>query len=493
MAADLHMSDKKAVIIGAGVAGIAIAIRLAIKGYHVEVFEASAAPGGKLSEIKTNGFRFDAGPSLFTMPQYVDELFRLAGRDPRKFFHYQRLENNCRYFFEDGTQINAFADINAFAHEIQKNTIDSSASVISFFKKSALIYDVTNPVFLQRSLHRFKSYFNLTTLRSALRFFGIDAFRTMNRANSSRFRDPKTVQLFNRYATYNGSDPYQAPATLNVIPHFEQHFGAYFPTGGMYAIITALYNLALEIGVKFHFNKYVETIEVADGVVRGAIVDSEFVPSDTVVSNMDVWYTYKRLLKNEPAPQKTLDQERSSSALIFYWGIKGTFPELDLHNIFFSADYQEEFNRIWDAQMVCDDPTVYVNISMKRNPDDAPAGCSNWFVMINVPSDKGQDWDVLIETARKNILNKLSALLKVDIGKRILSEDVLDPRTIDSRTFSYQGSLYGTSSNNQFAAFLRHSNFSPKIKGLYFAGGSVHPGGGIPLALLSAKIIDELI
>ncbi len=317
----------------------------------------------------------------------------------------------------------------------------------------------------------------------------------MHNANNSFFKDERIVQFYDRFATYNGSNPYQAPATLNVILHIEQHFGAYFPAGGMYSIVTGLVKLAEELGVKFHYNSPVEEIVLQGKQAAGIKVKGELLQGDIVISNMDVWFTYHKLLKAYPKlyPKKILAQERSSSALIFYWGINKQFPQLDLHNIFFSADYEQEFNHIWEQKDIYHDPTVYINISSKFKADDAPAGCENWFVMINVPSDTGQDWDILIAHARENILNKLSKNLGEDISKLIISESILDPRGIESRTSSYQGSIYGTSSNNRFAAFLRHANKSSKISNLYFCGGSVHPGGGIPLCLLSAKIVSEWV
>jgi phytoene dehydrogenase-like protein len=227
--------------------------------------------------------------------------------------------------------------------------------------------------------------------------------------------------------------------------------------------------------------------------VYGVKVKGISYPADLVISNMDVWYTYQKLLKGFDIPDRIKQQERSSSALIFYWGISNSFPELEMHNIFFTEDYKEEFKQIWDDKTIYKDPTIYVNISSKNKLDDAPAGSENWFTMINVPANTGQNWDALISEARKNIIEKLSRILGLDVKKLIVCEAILDPRSIDSKTFSYQGSLYGSSSNSQFSAFLRHANFSSKIKNLYFAGGSVHPGGGIPLALLSAKIVEGLI
>lgn len=489
------MPPQKAFIIGAGIAGIATAIRLAIKGYAVEVFEANNYPGGKLTEFTQDGYRFDAGPSLFTMPQYVDELFKLAEKSPKDHFNYQKLDVVCQYFYEDGTQLTAYADADKFAKEIADKTGEPAESVKKHIDNSRNIYQITNHVFLERSLHQLKTFLRWDTMKSVLQLPQVDAMRTMHKANKTFFKDKRIVQLFDRYATYNGSNPYTAPATLNVIPHLEQHFGAYFPDGGMNSITTALVDLATSLGVKFNYNSRVEEVVLDDDKVAGIIVSGELLKSSLVISNMDVWFTYKKLLKEHPNlhSQKILQQERSSSALIFYWGIKKRFAQLNLHNIFFSADYKAEFDHIWKEQDIYHDPTIYLNISSKLKPDDAPDGCENWFTMINVPANTGQDWDELIDDARKNIITKLSRLLCEDISELITSESILDPRSIESKTSSYQGSLYGTSSNSQFAAFLRHANKSSKIKGLYFCGGSVHPGGGIPLCLLSAKIVSEWI
>lgn len=487
------MEHKKAIVIGAGIAGIAASIRLAVKGYQVQVFEANAYPGGKLSQFEQNGYRFDAGPSLFTMPELVEELFRLAGKDPARYFEFIRLPVICHYFYEDGTRITAFAEPEKFAQEIAAKTRESSERVIQFLKDSQVKYDVTADLFLHRSLHKVSTWFNKNALRGYLNLPKLEVFRSMNQANERWFQDSRVVQLFNRYATYNGSNPYKAPATLNIIPHLEYNLGAYFPVKGMYDITRSLVTLAEELRVVFTFNAKVEEILLTNKKVEGIRVNNTSFPADVVVSNMDVVNTYKRLLPHHKRPKKILNQPKSSSALIFYWGIKNEFPELSLHNIFFSADYQKEFDYLFNQKLITDDPTVYINISSKYKPDDAPAGCENWFTMINVPNNSGQHWDDLISEARANIIRKVSRILGHDIGELIECESMLDPRTIESKTSSWQGALYGNSSNNRYAAFLRHSNASSSIQNLYFCGGSVHPGGGIPLSLLSAKIATELI
>ena len=488
------MAAKKTLIIGAGIAGIATAIRLAVKGYEVEVFEANSYPGGKLAEIKQDGFRFDAGPSLLTMPLYVDELFDLAGKDPARFFSYQKLDVICKYFYEHGSRLTAYADKEKFISDAERLTGEGNA-LRKHLDNSSRIYKISNPIFLERSLQRIKTYLTPDAFRALFQLNKLDASRTMHQANSKTFTDDRLVQYADRFATYNGSNPYQVPATLNVIPHLEQHLGAFFPKDGMYSIITCLVKLAESVGVKFYYNSKVDQIILKDKKAVGIKVNESIINADVIVSNMDIWFTYHKLLSGHQGlhPKKILSQVLSSSALIFYWGIKKQFPELDLHNVFFSADYKAEFDHIWQQQNIYHDPTLYVNISSKLKTDDAPDGCENWFVMINVPANNGQDWDKLIDAARKNIFQKLSRILNADIAELIVSESILDPRSIESRTSSYQGSIYGTSSNSRFAAFLRHANRSSKIKNLYFCGGSVHPGGGIPLCLLSAKIVSEWI
>ena len=484
---------KSAIIIGSGIGGIASSIRLAALGFRVQVFEKNEYPGGKLTEIEMDGFRFDAGPSLFTMPSLVEELFELVDKNPKDHFQYEKLEIVCKYFFEDGIIINAYADSEKYISELEDKLEINGDLVKRHFQKSAEIYDITAKIFMESSLHKRSTFLNIDTFKAALKLPKINAHLTMNAYNEKMLKNEKLVQLFNRYATYNGSDPYQAPATLNIIPHLEQGIGAFFPKGGMHSITKSLFELAKSLGVEFLFNEMVNKILVEDKKAVGIETNKEQCFADYMVSNMDVYHTYKKLLPTKKHPNKILNQEKSSSALIFYWGIKSIFPELELHNIFFSKSYRKEFEYIFQKKDIFNDPTVYLNISSKHNCSDAPDNCENWFVMINVPNNSGQDWDNLISLSRKNILQKLSRILKQEIEPLIQCEEILDPRAIEAKTSSHLGALYGNSSNSKMAAFFRHANFSNKINGLYFCGGSVHPGGGIPLCLYSAKILADVI
>jgi phytoene desaturase len=485
--------SKQVIIIGSGVAGLSAAIRLRGAGMHVQVYEANDYPGGKLSQFEVNGYRFDAGPSLFTMPHFLEELFADSEADLRNYFTYIRKEIVCKYYFEDGTRFTAFADKDRYAEEAAQVFSVKKEEVIRYFKHAAMKFEVTESLFLKKSLHKLSTYLSKETVRGVMQAHRLGLMNTLDDENRKSFKDERLVQLMNRYATYNGSSPYRTPGIMSMIPHLEQHYGTFFPKGGMISITNALYERAREMGVQFHFNQRVEEILVSDDKAMGIRLAERTVQCDAVLSNMDVMPTYRKLLPREKAPERTLKQERSSSALIFYWGIKKEFPELDLHNIFFASDYKKEFDVLFDGKDVADDVTVYIHISSKDEKADAPVGCENWFVMVNVPGNKGQDWDALIPQIRSRVISKLNRLLKTDVESLIDAEQVLDPRGIEARTQSYQGSLYGAASNDRFAAFLRHPNFSRSIKNLYFCGGSVHPGGGIPLCVMSGKIASEIM
>jgi phytoene desaturase len=483
---------------GSGVAGLATAIRLAVRGHAVTVFEAAAQVGGKVGEQRNGGYRFDLGPSLFTLPEALDELFQRAGADPSAYYSYRKLDPICRYFFADGNVLNAWADPDAMAREFETVLHEPAANVHRYLKQARRVYDLTEPIFLRSSLHDWRTYWNAPWLKTLAGLPSLGAFQTMHRANEQMFNQGNSVQLFDRYATYNGSSPYKAPATLNVIGHLEHNLGAYFLRGGMRSLIQALHQLALDRGVQFRLQTPVEKILTrrqpfgrhrAVGVRAGG---ADY-PAEVVVSNMDIVPTYRQLLPELPQPTRTLEQPRSTSALIFYWGMDRQYPSLDLHNILFSADYPAEFRQLTEEKGLSPDPTVYLYISSKAEPADAPAGGENWFAMINVPHLAGQDWDQLVSSARTAILRKVERMLGEPVAPHIRSEFHLDPRDIQSRTSSHLGALYGNSSDNRFAAFLRHPNFSRKLPGLYFCGGSVHPGGGIPLCLLSASIVDQQV
>lgn len=488
------MINKNCAVIGSGLGGLAASIRLAIKGYHVTVFEKNAAPGGKASQILIDNFRFDSGPSLLTMPFVLQDLFSAAGENIQDYLQLQKLEIICKYFYSDGTILNAYSNQEDFINEAVSKTKENKENLEKFFSYSKKIYDLTAEQFLFNPILDLKNLFNAKYFKSLLQLNKIDTMRSMHEAIVSFLIDDKMIQLFDRYATYNGSNPFSAPATLNLIQYVENGLGAYISRTGIYSITESLYKLAVKLGVQFYFGKNVSRILVSNGRVNGIEVDSEKLSYDFLISNSDVNFTYQNLLNDRSSFFSKIYNkiEPSSSAVVFYWGVQGIHKQLEVHNILFPDNYRQEFDELFKVNRIPNDPTIYIYISSKFNPNDAPIGYENWFVMVNAPFNN-QKSELDISHLKYKIILKIKLLLNIDLTDKIITEEILTPADIEIKTNSLKGSIYGISSNSKFSAFMRQPNRSFKYRGLYFVGGSAHPGGGIPLVILSAMITSELI
>ena len=472
-------------VVGAGIGGLAVAIRLAAKGHSLSVFEANKQAGGKMSELQMEGYRFDTGPSLFTMPEEVDALFRCCGEKMSDHLGYHNLEVLCHYFYPKGACIRMPAGEKAAAISLAQQTGEPLAHLSRFMRRSRRSYRYLSPLFLSGSPRSWRTYFSSAALSAYLRLPCLGLGGSLHAHNAKLFENPQLVQLFDRYATYCGSSPYQVGALYRLIPYVETAIGSYLPEGGMYAVVRALVALAKRQGVQFHFNTTVEQILIKGNKTTGLRTTKGEIATDALISNADVENTYLRLLKMQA--QSVPASERSSAGLIFYWGIRKQHSELGLHNIFFSANYKEEFTYIFEQHKPQPDPTVYVNISSKICTKDAPKGCENWFVMLNVSSDPKIRWSDHLPSLRKQVLEKLSLRLGKKIEPLIECESVLTPELLANKTVAASGALYGRNAHRPLRAVFRHPNRHPSIKGLFFCGGTVHPGGGIPLCLHSAK------
>jgi phytoene desaturase len=484
---------KKAIVIGSGVAGLAISIRLVKKGYDVHVYESQNKVGGKVSWIEKGGYKWGLGASLLTLPELIDELFLLADENPKDYYEYIRLDPITRYFFEDGTILEAYSDRKKFAKEIEGKTGEHSHKVIAYLDEIKRFFELTETSVLHRSVHKISTFFKKEALKTFMANpLKMGFFESMHKKNARSFANKNIVQLFDRYATYNGSNPYKAPAILNVIAHPEFNKGGYIMKDGMPSVTQNLYKLAQKLGVHFHLNQKVEEVIIENKVAKGIRVNQQSIFADKIVCNMDVNAAYRKILDVQKRPKKYLNQEPSTSALIFYWGMNKQYEKLDVHNILFSDNYAKEFECLSNGT-IYDDPTIYIFISSKVNANHAKNGGENWFTLINVPYNQGQDWTMMREKFKKIIIDKIDRNIGEKIEDAIVEEHINDPVSIEHVTDSFHGALYGNSSNKLLSTFLRHPNFSPDIKNLYFCGGSVHPGGGVPISLLSAKITNDLI
>lgn len=482
------------IIIGGGIGGLTAAIRLAQAGYRVVIYEQNAQLGGKMGQFEQAGFRWDTGPSVITMRPVFTDLFTQIGRRLEDYLTFQPVEPLTRYFYPDGTQLDTSRDLSLMARQIASLDERDVEGYLAFLAYAARLYRLTSPAFIYSDPPSWRTLTQVSPLSAR----HIDPFRTMHQAICRYVHTPHLRQLLGRFATYVGASPYQAPATLNVIAHVELTEGVWYPQGGIYAIAQALTRLAEELGVEIHLNCPVQKILTSpDHTVKGVILaDGTVRYSHTVIANVDVATVYQSLLLPQTLPPRHLTRHTqlatSCSGFVLLLGLRQTYPQLAHHNIFFSADYPQEFQDIFTRQHPPTDPTIYVAITAKTDPTHAPPHHENWFILVNVPANLTLNWAEYAPRYRDLILARL-ATFGVEVRPHIVTEHYLTPADLARSTGAYQGALYGLSANNRWTAFRRPHNRSPHVHGLYFVGGSTHPGGGVPMVMLSGKLVANLV
>jgi phytoene desaturase len=473
---------KKILVIGAGLGGLAAAIRLAHAGHAVEVWEKNAEAGGKLKEVRDGGFRWDTGPSLLTMPDVLRDLFAVAGERLEHHLHLVRLDSACRYFWTDGIVIDEDAAFWA------------RPEVARFLAYARGIYELSGEAYLNHPPSEMWRAFTPRNL-SRLRHLGkVATTQTLAREVERRIADPHLRQIFLRFATYNGSSPYRTPATFNIIPYVEATFGPWYVRGGMVKIARELQALAERNGVMFRF----DTTAVAVERNSALAADGHRAKFDYLVCNADVLTagaTFLASLTSEKT-RRTLQREPlSTSAFILFLGVRGRDLRLAHHNILFSDDYPREFDEIHTQKIAPQQPTIYIAISARTDFAHAADDEDNWFVLVNAPArDPNQPWTPE-ETRgyRDLVLQRLAKFGLDDLPARIAAERVFTPTDFATRDLAHHGALYGWASHSIRTSLLRPPLRAPGTRNIFFTGGTTHPGGGIPLVLLSGKMVADMI
>jgi len=480
---------KKAVVVGAGMGGLSTALLLSSQGFEVTIIEKNNRIGGKMGEVNGFGYRFDTGPSLLTMPFLLKELFERCGRKLEDYLTLVELEHLCHYEFSDGTTFENWADEKKTIDEIRRIAPEDEHNYTEFLNYSTRLFALTKDVFLRNPLFEWSDLKSLPILN----LLQIDAFSTVSQKIDRSLNSPYIRQFFKRFTTYNGSSPFKAPATLNVIPHVELRMGAFYVRGGMYSIAKAIKKACDESSCRWRFEEEVIKMTGTKDHIKSVILTSgEQIEADLVVCNADATYAIQNLLSQYSTKrerQRARNTEPSSSGYVILLGVDKTWDQLRHHNIFFSADYKKEFDDIFSDKRCPEDPTIYVTNTSITDQEDAPSGHSNLFILVNTPCQpltcSSEYGDQLIRLLELRGLDGLSEHIR-------FRQDIL-PHEFESRYFSNRGSIYGTSSNGLFSAFLRPRNAHQRIQNLYFTGGSTHPGGGIPLVLLSSFHTIELL
>ena len=492
-------AEASVAVIGSGLGGLSAACVLAARGYRVSVFEKNAWLGGKAAVLQEQGFRFDMGPTILICPSVLRRVFKEAGKKLSDYLNLVPLEPQWRCFFEDGNKLDLYGDQARMHEELNGFAPSTIAGYERFFSTSEELRGISDRFFFWQSIGSMRDTFkagsalNLSLLRDVSR---MKLGQTVGGAIRREIKDKRVAQMLDHLTQYVGSSPEKSPAILCAIAQMQAGEGVWYPMGGTRAIPEALLRLARELGVEFRTSTGISRIDVQENRVQGIETASgEYIPVQSLVANSDSVRTYRELIGGEV--KRHFDDRRSyepaCSGVVMYLGLNRRYEHLAHHTFVFSRDPHEEFRAIYDKGIPAPDPTCYLCAPSRTEAAVAPEGGEALYVLVHTPYLRpGQDWKQLYPAYRKVILDKLRRTAGLDhIEDAIVMERYLTPQDINDRYGVWKGAIYGLASHGRLQGGFKPANHDPKIRGLYLAGGSAHPGPGMPMVMMSGWIAAD--
>ena len=487
--------QKKAVIVGAGVGGIATAAFLAQNGYAVEVFEKNANPGGRCGQMIQNGYRFDLGATILLMPSLYRQVFTALGLDLERDLEATSLDPVYKLFFGDGTDLLFTRDPEKMKAQLEAIEPGSFQKFNEYVSEGYQFFNLSMNELLGKNFYHLFEFVNWKSIRM---LFKLKAW--VNHASYIRryFKDPRLQMAFTFQNIYVGQSPYSAPAFFSMLPGTEITEGALFPKGGMHRIVEKLLSVAEVRGVRFQYKKTVSKIVVSGDKTEGIqLDDGTFVEADLVIANADLPYIYSELLPDKKASNRLKKRKYSCSAFVFHWGVDKIYPQLGHHSVFLNEPYKQGLEKIFNEKSLSGHPSFYIHAPVRTDKSAAPPNHDTLSVIVPVAHldpKFDQDWNNLKQIARAGVMDRLKEAGMDDIEEHIKFEICYQPKTWESAVNVTRGSVFGSLGHTIFQmGYFRPHNRHKKYKNLYFVGGSTHPGNGIPLVLLSAKLTSERI
>ena len=489
---------EKVIIIGAGMGGLSAAIRLLLAGYQVEIYEKNQTPGGKMSQIQAQGYTFDVGPTIVMMPDLYRQPFELAGKNPDDYFRLKRLEPMYDAYFKDSPyrRYTITSDLVELMKMNEGLGQETALGFLQYLSEMYRRYQVAVESFITRPFRHAKDIYNPKMLREVLKLKTFDSAEAM----MASFIPNKDLQQMMGFQTlYIGVSPKKGPSLYNMIPMIELLYGVWFIEGGIFAYARALERLFLELGGQLHYGQEVQEILIEQGQAKGIALADTYVSADIVISNADFPYTMQQLIQDQKAkgkysPAKIESMDYSCSCLVFYWGVKGTYPELKTHNFVICPDLSTNLDQIFDGSLI-EDPSLYLHIPSMADPSLAPEGHSSFYVLMPV-SELGTsryDWTPqVIDHYRQRALESLAPLAGLaNLDQQIEFEQVYTPHDFQQAFNAYRGATFGLQPTLKQSNHWRPQSKSLDCDNLYFTGSSTHPGAGVPIALEGGKICAD--
>ena len=488
-------SHPTALVIGAGLGGIATAARLARAGFQVRVLEKNEAPGGRCSQLVCDGYRFDIGATLLLMPEVFAETYTALGERIEDHLELRRVDPTYRLHFADDTQLVLTSNLNALQAQVEAIEPGSFGGLLRYLVEGHQAYHLCLQRFVGRNFYHLPDYFSVQNLPL---LFKLKALVKHYDNIGHYFQDPHLKAAFTFQNMYLGLSPFDAPATYSLVQYTELTDGVWFPIGGIYRVIESLVSIAEAHGVRFMYNTPVKQIEVDGNRATGVVLhDGSRLGADVIVANADLPYVYSHLLPGRAEASRLERLQYTCSAIMFYWGVDTVYPQLGTHNVFLAGDYRASFDRIFRDHLLPDEPSFYVHAPARTDPSAAPPGQDT--LMVLVPAghlDAGitQDWNALQARARSAVIHRLATSAGIDdLEQHLKCEVSYTPRDWFSVYNLAKGAAFGLSHSFMQVGYLRPHNRHHRYGNLYFVGSSTHPGTGLPMVLLSARLTTERI
>lgn len=488
------MRNEQALVIGAGIGGIATAIRLAQNGYQVTVIEKNKRAGGRCNIIEKDGHRFDTGPTLFLMPKLYEQAFAELGERIEDHVELERIDPTYQIHFDDDTHLRLTSDLKEMQDQLEKIESGSFEEYLRYLSEGQLHYKLALPNVVRKPFDHWYQFFTLKNLLMMLR---LKAHKKHYNHIENYFQDERLKVAFTFQNMYMGVNPSQAPAIFSLMQYTELADGVWFPKGGMYSMIEALVKIARKWGVQFMFNTPVEKIMVEGHRATGVVLeDFRQIDADIVIANADLPYVYRNMLPDDGTASHLEDKKYGCSALVFLWALDKQYPQIGAHNLYIAEDFNESFDAIFDGRTVADEPSFYIHAPARVDPSMAPAGQDTLMIAFpigHLNEDDSQDWSAIKQQCKEYAIRRLKRLGITDLEEHIKFEINLTPQYWQNRYNLTKGSAHGLSHDLLQMGYMRPHNRHQRYKNLYFVGASTHPGTGLPTVLVSAKLVSERI
>jgi phytoene desaturase len=488
------MKASSAIVIGAGIGGIATAAHLARRGMHVTVLEKNHRPGGRCDHFTREGHYFDTGPTLFIMPLVYEAEFAALGVSMRDVLNLQRVDPTYHLTFDDGSQLALTSDLKAMHEQLEAIEPGSFQGFLRYLEEGHRHYNLAMERLVQRDFRRASEFFTLSNLPL---LFHLKPLTHHYSNMAAYFTEPRLKAAFTFQDVYMGLSPFEAPATFSMIPYTELADGVWYPKGGMYRIVEALMDIACRAGVEFVFDEAVDRIEVNGTNARGVVLaDGRRLESNAVVANADLPYVYRDLLPDHNQAERMARKRFSCSVISFFWGVDKTYPVLGPHTLFLADNYKENFDDITQHMTLPANPSLYIHAPTRLDPSLAPPNEDTLIAIVPVghlDESGDQDWREMRDRARQDVFKRLATLGISDLEAHLKFEVNYTPLSWHKRYNLMKGSTHGLCHNLAQLGYFRPCNRHPRYHNLYFVGASTHPGTGVPTALVSARLVADRV